>query len=215
MIILVFATEIEARPFIDYHGLKRQDGYDLYELYEGGGISLVITGMGSMKGAFSLSDFIRVKKDKKSSITRIINYGIAGSLSEEFPIGAVVEIDKVIKYDSVEFSKDKRGRHFSSSFPDIILNERETAPNILATSDHPIFLKEDSERVAKYANFVDMEGYGYAFICTQYGIPISLFKGISDFTFKHSEDSFKQNVQLALENLLSLHREHELFAPDA
>jgi len=205
MIILVFATETEARPFIDYHGLKKQDKSEFYDLYEEGNISLVITGMGSMKGTFSLSDLIQEETNRGNSITKIINYGIAGSLSDKFSIGAVVEMDKVIKYDPVEFSRPKPGKLFSSSFPDIILNEERGGLNILATSDHPIFMKEDSERVAKYANFVDMEGYGYAFVSTHYGIPIRLFKGISDFAFKHSEESFRQNVKTCLEKLLSFH----------
>lgn len=205
MIILVFATEIEARPFIDYHDLKKQDKSEFYDLYKGGNISLVITGMGSMKGAFSLSDLIQGETNRGNSITKIINYGIAGSLSDKFSIGAVVEMDKVVKYDPVEFSRPKPGKLFSSSFPDIILNEERGGLNILATSDHPIFMKEDSERVAKYANFVDMEGYGYAFVSTHYGIPIRLFKGISDFAFKHSEESFRQNVKTCLEKLLSFH----------
>ena len=198
MIILVFATEIEARPFIDYHDLKKQDKSKFYDLYEGGNISLVITGMGSMKGALSLSDFIQEETRRGNSITKTINYGIAGSLSDKFSIGAVVEMDKVIKYDPVEFLRPKPGKLFSSSFPDIIVNEERGGLNILATSDHPIFMKEDSERVAKYANFVDMEGYGYAFVSTHYGIPIRLFKGISDFAFKHSEASFRQNVKTCL-----------------
>ncbi len=205
MIILVFATEIEARPFIDYHDLKKQDKSEFYDLYKGGNISLVITGMGSMKGAFSLSDLIQGETNRGNSITKIINYGIAASLSDKFSIGAVVEMDKVVKYDPVEFSRPKPGKLFSSSFPDIILNEERGGLNILATSDHPIFMKEDSERVAKYANFVDMEGYGYAFVSTHYGIPIRLFKGISDFAFKHSEESFRQNVKTCLEKLLSFH----------
>ena len=200
MIILVFATEIEARPFIGYHDLKKQDKSEFYDLYEGGNISLLITGMGSMKGAFSLSDLIQEETNRGNSITKIINYGIAGSLSDKF------EMDKVIKYDPVEFSRPKPGELFSSSFPDIILNEERGGLNILATSDHPIFTKEDSERVAKYATFVDMEGYGYAFVSTHYGIPIRLFKGISDFVFKHSEESFRQNVKTCLEKLLSFHK---------
>ena len=205
MILLVFATEIEARPFIDYHDLEKHDKSEFYDLYEGGNIALLITGMGSMKGAFSLSDLIQKETGSGHSITKIINYGIAGCLSDTFSIGAVVEMDKVIKYDPVEFLKPKPGKLFSSSFPDIVINEEGGGSNILATSDHPIFIKEDSERVAKYATFVDMEGYGYAFVARHYGISIRLVKGVSDFAFKHSEESFKQNVKICLDRLLSFH----------
>lgn len=206
MILLVFATATEARPFADYHELKKLDEGKCYEVYEGRNLSLIVTGMGSMKGAFSLSDFIQKKTTRGHSIRKIINYGIAGSLSDRLSIGSVVEMDKVIKYDPVEFSRPKPGKLFSSSFPDIVISEGRGSLNILATSDHPICTRDDSERVAKYANFVDMEGYGYAFVSKHYGIPMQLFKGISDFAYKESEESFRQNVEICLGNLLSFHR---------
>lgn len=211
MILLVFATEIEAEAFIDYHDLKKQDKSEFYDLYERGNISLIITGMGSMRGALSLSDLIKQETKEGNRIARIINYGIAGCLSDKFSIGAVVEIDKVIKYDPVEFSRPKPGKLFLSSFPDIIINEKRGDLNILATSDHPIFIEEDSKKVARYANFVDMEGYGYAFVAKYYNIPIRLLKGISDFVFKQSEESFIQNVKTCLEKLLSFHRSNKTY----
>ena len=205
MILLVFATEIEARPFIDYHDLKKHDRSEFYDLYEGRNIALLITGMGSMKGALSLCDLIQKEMGRDHLTKNIINYGIAGCLSDKFSIGTVVEMDKVIKYDPVEFLRPKPGKLFSSSFPDIVVNEEGGGSNILATSDHPIFVKEDSERVAKYATFVDMEGYGYAFVAKRYDISIKLVKAVSDFAFKHSEESFQQNVKICLDKLLSFH----------
>ncbi|MBW2182575.1 MAG: hypothetical protein JRF49_01735, partial [Deltaproteobacteria bacterium] len=68
MILLTFATEIEAGPFIDHHGLKEKDITGPYELYEKGNISLIITGMGSIKGAVYLSDLIQKKKREGVSI---------------------------------------------------------------------------------------------------------------------------------------------------
>lgn len=206
MVLLVFATETEARPFIDYHDLKKRDKSEFYDLYEAGNISLVITGMGSIKGAVCLSDLIQRKKSGDNRITKIVNYGIAGCLSDKFSIGDVVEIDKVIKYDPVEFLRPKPGKLFLSSFPDIIVNERREDANVLATSDHPIFIEEDSKRVARYADFVDMEGYGYAFVARHYNIPIRMLKGVSDFALKHSEEAFKQNVRTCLEKLLIFHK---------
>jgi nucleoside phosphorylase len=55
-----------------------------------------------------------------------------------------------------------------------------------------------------------MEGYGYAFAANHYTVPIKIVKGISDYTFKESEDSFKKNVHRTLDNLLSFHQEQKL-----
>jgi adenosylhomocysteine nucleosidase len=209
MILLVFATEIEAKPFLDYHDLKKQHESSPYELCEKGNISLIITGMGSIKGTVYLSDLIQKKKREGISITKMTNYGIVGCLTDKFCIGDVVEIDKVIKYNPVEFSKPKPSEHFLSSYPEIIVNKKKGDLNTLATSDHPIFIEEDSKRIAKYAHFVDMEGYGYAFVAKYYNIPITLIKGISDFAFKQSEEAFRQNVKKCLSKLLTFHSSRE------
>lgn len=211
MILLAFATEIEARPFIEYHHLKNQNKRERYDVYEEGNISLIITGMGSIKGAVYLFDLIHNKRREGIHIAKIINYGIAGCLSDKFSIGNVVEIDRVIKYNPVELSKTKPNKYFLSAFPDITINEKKVDITILATSDHPVFNKEDSEKIAEHAHFVDMEGYGYAFVAKHYTIPIKLLKGISDFVFKQSEESFKKNVKTCLENLLSFHTSCEPF----
>ncbi len=210
MILLVCATELEARPFIEYHNLKKQSGSSAYQFYETGSSGLVVTGMGSVKGALYLSEIIGQKQQSGATIGAIINYGIAGSLTDTGSIGDVVEIDKVIKYSAHEFAREKPGKYFLSSFPEIILNTTDTEPNVLATSDHPVFNKEDSRNAARYAQFVDMEGYGYAFAANHHTIPIKIFKGISDYTFKESEDSFKKNVHRTLDNLLSFHRAQKL-----
>jgi adenosylhomocysteine nucleosidase len=36
------------------------------------------------------------------------------------------------------------------------------------------------ERLAKRAHLVDMEGYGVAFACREYGVPVRLVKHVSD-----------------------------------
>jgi len=211
MILLAFATEIEARPFIAYHHLKKQNEGKPCDLYEGNDIALIVTGMGSIKGAVYLSNLIQRKRKDGNRIAKIINYGIAGCFSDKFSIGDVVEIDRVIKYNPVEASKTKPNKYFISAFPDIMINKKNVAINILATSDHPIFNTEDSEKIARCAHFVDMEGYGYAFAAGCYNIPIQLIKSVSDFVFKHSEESFKQNVKTCLKKLLSFHTSCEPF----
>jgi nucleoside phosphorylase len=54
-----------------------------------------------------------------------------------------------------------------------------------------------------------MEGYGYAFAANSHGIPLQLVKGISDFAYKESEQSFKNTMDRVLEKLLAFHRTHK------
>jgi len=209
MILLAFATQIEAQPFIDYHRLTRKNTSSVYALYGGDTISLIITGMGALKGAVYLSEILQQRKLTGHPVTQVINYGVAGCVCDTFSLEEIVVVDKVIKYDPVEFSKPQPDKHFSSSFPDFTLTPKKKDITVLATSDHPIFTEDDAHRVGQHAHVVDMEGYGYAFAANSQGIPLQLVKGISDFAYKKSEQSFKKIVGRVLTGLLSFHRTRE------
>jgi adenosylhomocysteine nucleosidase len=205
MNLLVFATELEAQPFIDHHRLRCLEEQYPCTAYEGEGLLLIISGMGFLKGAVTLLQVLQKHEKSGNPITCVINYGIAGSLTGRFSLGEVVPVDRVVKYNPVEFTKTRFNKFFASAFPEIGLNERAEDAVVLATSDHPILTEDDASIAARYAHLVDMEGYGYAFVAGTYGIPIRLIKGVSDYARKESEDSFKKQVKKSLEALLAYH----------
>jgi len=208
MILLVFATELEAQPFIDYHRLSRLEAHRHSLTYGGDGLLLLISGMGFLKGAVSLSRTLHMHETGENRVTRAINYGIAGSLTGRFSLGEVVSVDRVVKYNPAEFTKTRFNKFFASAFPEIRLNEQAEGEVVLATSDHPILTEDDARLAARYAHLVDMEGYGYAFVAGHFGIPIQLIKGVSDFARKESEDSFRKQVKRTLDSLLAYHAAH-------
>jgi len=208
MNLLVFATELEAQPFIDHHRLRRLEEQYPCTAYEGEGLLLIISGMGFLKGAVALSQVLQKHQQKGNAITRLINYGIAGSLTGRFSLGEVVPVDSVVKYNPVEFTKKRFNKFFASAFPEIRLNERAEDAVVLATSDHPILTEDDARLAARYAHLVDMEGYGYAFVAKNYRIPIQLIKGVSDYALKESEESFSKQVKRTLDSLLAYHVAH-------
>jgi adenosylhomocysteine nucleosidase len=205
MMLLVFATELEAQPFIDHHQLRRLDEHHPCPAYAGEGMLLIISGMGFLQGAVALSQILQRYEKGENSITRVINYGIAGALTERFSLGEVVCVDRAVKYNPVEFTKTRFNKFFASAFPEIRLTEQAEDAVVLATSDHPILTEDDARLAARYAHLVDMEGYGYAFVAGAHGIPIQLIKGISDFARKESEDSFRRQVKRTLDALLAYH----------
>jgi adenosylhomocysteine nucleosidase len=206
MILMVFATELEAQPFIDHHRMCRLEAHQPCTAYEGDGFLLIISGMGFLKGAVSLSRVLQRYEKEGNSINRVINYGIAGALTERFSLGEVVCVDRAVKYNPVEFTKTRFNKFFASAFPEIRLTDQAENAVVLATSDHPILTEDDARLAARYAHLVDMEGYGYAFVAGAHGIPIQLIKGISDFARKESEDSFRKQVKRTLDSLLAYHR---------
>lgn len=205
MMLLVFATELEAQPFIDHHRLKCLDEPHPCPAYAGDGILLIISGMGFLKGAVALSQVVQRHENSGNAITRVINYGIAGALTERFSLGEVVCVDRVVKYNPLEFTKTRFNKFFASAFPEISLTGQAEKAVVLATSDHPILTEDDARLAARHAHLVDMEGYGYAFVAGAHGIPIQLIKGISDFARKESEESFRKQVKRTLDALLAYH----------
>ena len=87
MILLAFATTIEAQPFIDYHNFTQKNTDGLYTLYGGNNLSLIITGMGALKGAVYLSHALEQKKLTGQPVTEVINYGVAGCVCDRLSLG--------------------------------------------------------------------------------------------------------------------------------
>jgi len=137
MMLLVFATELEAQPFIDYHRLLCLDQQYPCPAYAGDGILLIISGMGFLKGAVALSQVVQRHENSGNAINRVINYGIAGSLTGRFSLGEVVSVDRVVKYNPVEFTKTRFNKFFASAFPEIGLNERSEGEVVLAPATIP------------------------------------------------------------------------------
>lgn len=205
MMLLVFATALEARPFIDHHRLKCLDEQQPCLTYEGDGMLLIISGMGFLKGGVALSQVLQTQEKSGNAITRVINYGIAGALTERFALEEVACIDRVVKYNPVEYAKTRFNKFFASAFPEIRLTGHAENAVVLATSDHPVLTEGDARLAARRAHLVDMEGYGYAFAAGAFGIPIQLIKGVSDYARKESEASFRKQVKRTLDSLLNYH----------
>jgi adenosylhomocysteine nucleosidase len=97
------------------------------------------------------------------------NLGLAGSLKEGQPIGALLTVGTVGKYlphDQENFS-----------LPPFALK----GSGKLISSDFPIHDHTHRQRLSQAWDVVDMEGYGIAFACTHLNKPCKMFKIVSDF----------------------------------
>src|SRR5262249_54757 len=114
-----------------------------------------------------------------STCSEVWNFGFAGSLRGEQPIGEILSIEKVGKYIPLEDSLDPVSRaciaftipHFSVA----------GTGGKLISSHFPIHDVLHRQRLGLQWDLVDMEGYGIAFAAHALGKKCRMWKIISDF----------------------------------
>ena len=155
----------------------------------------VCGGVGEINAALAAATLIQ-----KYNVERVINFGFAGSYSDERHVGDIVNITEVYhcdmdlrvsgkpagqydEYDFVSFKADPD--FFKKDFPHMALS----------SSDR--FLEDSPERDEHInlfgKNAADMEGAGIAVTCHKAGIPFSILKCISNTP----EQSFKDYYEFS------------------
>lgn len=142
------------------------------------GADLLVTGIGTLPAAITLTEELCVRRAEGRLPERIINIGTCGALREEIPNG-VYEIDHVHKHDfNVEMTSDIA---FDALPREITPDTTGLFPTgQLATGDTFVEDAATRDRIAQVAGLVDMEGYALAAVAHRFGVPITLLKQISD-----------------------------------
>mgnify|MGYP000706363076 CR=1 FL=1 len=149
-------------------------------------VQLLVTGMGKLNAAISLSHFLASKlsgslsEELKEKLV-IINLGTAGS--KTFPVGSLVEIAEFYERDTF-FSSSKVSFPTLTSLPKAICGSGDNLINI----NDPLF--KDSPW-----NIVDMEAYALAKTCQAWGLKFVSIKYITD----NSEENIKKQWQLQID----------------
>ncbi|MBI5700781.1 hypothetical protein HZC34_02895 [Candidatus Saganbacteria bacterium] len=166
MIGIIFATIREARPFLEKFGQNVEDIDQHPLLVEVSNENLVvcICGMGIERAANGTEALLENKK-----VGSIINAGIAGALNNNFNIGHVASVSKVVNRISNSYYIPC-GADLWTALP----------AAVLVTSPEPVF--DDTARIelSKIADIVDMEFAEIARVCRDHKIKFSAIKAISD-----------------------------------
>ncbi len=171
-LVFVFATLMEANPFLRLLAARRIDD-DVLHVYtariEGRSARVVISGMGLLAARQTLQQLFR-----QYPLGRVVNCGIAGSLSETFAVGDIVNITHYRVLQNARLSDESEAVvRADDHFP---------APGegSLLTVDVPVFDAEQKKTLAPVAQLVDMEGGVIARLCQQQQVPFQLLKVVSD-----------------------------------
>lgn len=202
---IVAATRFEIEPTIDF--LEQSAGNLLSQ-----DIKLIITGIGSMSAAYSLTKSIAV-----DSPDLLIQAGIAGSFSNRFPAGVTV----IISDESLGDLGAEENNLFNDLF-DLQLMEASMTPYSERQLKNPFLEKwrqfglpfasgvtvneitTRPERISllqeKYlCDIESMEGAAFHFVCLQENIPFLQLRTVSNFVGERDKKQWK--LKESIENL--------------
>lgn len=172
MLLLVFAHRAEAQTFLKIGNYKSVDTRAV-DLFKSEDSYLLICGEGTLSALEKLSATLGILKDQ---ITKVLNFGVAGSLAKS------VEIDEIyeIRTCYAELGNQIEFKSFST--------KNESLLDCISASKRVMDL-EYAQHLSCFAHIVDRECWGLARASANFGIPYHSFKLISDMALENNLDS--------------------------
>jgi adenosylhomocysteine nucleosidase len=134
------------------------------------GFERLVTGLGKLPATYALTRALDAR-----TYDEIVVVGTAGAIDPQLE-AAVYEIGTAVQHD-VKDMAGVLGQHIS--MPARVQTGRDGVT--IATGDHFV---DDAEAVVVIrqlgAGLVDMETYAYLWVAAQFGVPIRVFKAVSD-----------------------------------
>lgn len=135
------------------------------------GFDRLVTGVGKLNAAYALTRALDAH-----DYDEIVVVGTGGALDPELAAG-VYDVDAALQHD-VKDLDGVLGSHVSLPSR-VVLGARDGI--VIATGDHFV---DDAAAVAVIralgARMVDMESYAYAWVAERFGVPLRIFKAVSD-----------------------------------
>jgi len=164
---LIMATLMEAKPFVLGMSLTQLTNRP-FKVFKNDNIILVISGIGKANAGMAA-----MYCNMTFEPACIINLGAAGGLDNQYPLGEIRHINKVIEPDRPLFNSDEP-RTF---IPDI-LDGFDCAS--LATQDTAVLDPDIRKELSLNAELADMEGAAVVQACKKTETKCYLFKFVSD-----------------------------------
>lgn len=130
------------------------------------GVEVLVTGLGKTPAAVALT-----RRLMDSPVDRVLNIGTAGSLRPG--VGGLHEVGTVVNHD---LNADViRGLGVDPQ-------ERIEWGDGVVLASGDVFVTDPvvRDRLAGFADLVDMEGYALAYVCREIGVPLRMAKHVSD-----------------------------------
>jgi len=179
--LLIFATELEALPFIKNMKMKVMEETKV-KTFSNGSTDLIITGIGKSNAAMSTALALSAK-----DYDGVLNLGAAGALKAGISRGDIFSVKKITEPDR---PKIKTGG-LRITFPE---KEDTYRGKTLATRDRAAIDKDDRDSLSKIADIVDMEGAAILQACKKFGKNCKMIKFISDSIADNGKTDIAENI---------------------
>lgn len=193
---VIIATKVEAEPFIEGLRLSRMETRPV-PLYGKGPIVLAVSGIGKTNAALAAAGLIGAHGPAMT-----VNCGAAGAAHPGLTVGEIFQIDRVYELDRPHLVHGRPMTHR----PDTL---KGFPGATLATQDRPILVDEDRRDAHRHADLVDMEGAAIVQACRAFGVPVYLFKIVSD-TPGHGRKDIIERIAAVRHDLFAFFRERVL-----
>lgn len=160
------ATELETAPLLEDGFFKVSDSP--FPLYKRENTLLIISGIGKINAASATAFLL-----SRFNPAVVCNIGAAGATVQGLELGSCHPVDKVVEADRPLLKEEG----VETYIPDILPGR--TALK-LATQDHPVKTDEERGILSEQAQLVDMEGAAVVQVCRRFGVPVYLYKFVSD-----------------------------------
>lgn len=194
--LLIFAHRGEASAFLEEMSFKAIQGLPKdVSAYEGEKAFVLITGEGGQQALFATATFLAHQmssKHKKTSIDRVIQFGVAGTFDQGLNPGSIRSIRCAYAEKKAHSEKSITEPEFKSfplsrdqGMPDL-KPPNPTALDCISAVDR-VFSKDLSQKLSAFAPLVDRELWYVAYACHCYDLACSSFKYISDYADENTQ----------------------------
>jgi len=161
------------------------------------GVNAVVTGPGKVQATLGL-----IRAIAEWTPSEVLVVGTAGNLHQHSP--GVYEIGTAIQHDYTSLDAIVGGPVDPPT--EITLS---TSPFRIATGDSFVSHPAIAEGLSRWADFVDMESYAYAYVAQVMGVPIRILKAVTDNATASAAQDWRTSVAFASRQLWSVVKEAE------
>lgn len=166
-LVMVMATTLEAKPFIDGLSLIRKSDKP-FPVYKNKNYILIISGIGKTNAAIACAYACLTFPN-----CRIINLGAAGATGTKHLLGNSFHITEAVEFDRPHWKSKTPYVHK----PDFLEGFSHAK---IATSDHPVIDLKERKKISLLADLVDMESASVIQACKKFNARCYIFKFVSD-----------------------------------
>ena len=185
---ILFATQVEAAPFLGAYERGRFEGLGEGDTLFDDKLFVSLMGQGKIKATLRTERFLQNHHPE-----RIIHVGTCTALNKKLHVGEVVAANQVFEGNHIKLATPIYPRlPLEVPFEDIATGTLVTQDY---TRDHPV----DKTYWQRIADISDMTGYAVAYVAAMHGIPCYIAKAISGHYGSDSE-LFVKDMKKACKN---------------